>query len=68
MPTCALERQATGLFSAVLLILVVGCSQTRPTPLEEVEDFGSNPGELRMLKYVPGLARAEISEQGVDEG
>jgi poly(hydroxyalkanoate) depolymerase family esterase len=54
MPTYAFAGRMAGLSPAALLILVVGCSQPLPTPLEEVSAFGSNPGELRMLKYVPG--------------
>ena len=39
---------------SALLCLVAGCADPPGVSLEEVKDFGSNPGELRMLKYVAG--------------
>jgi len=66
MQTYAFARKAAGLAPAALLILVVGCSQSPPNPLEEVEEFGSNPGELRMLKYVPGSRTGGAPSEGTE--
>ena len=54
MKTYALARKKTARLSIALLFLAVGCSQEPGVPFEEIEEFGSNPGELRMFKYVPG--------------
>jgi poly(hydroxyalkanoate) depolymerase family esterase len=53
-------RKKIRLIPAALVFLVVGCSQAPDTPLEEVQPFGSNPGELRMLKYVPASLKAGL--------
>lgn len=54
-------RKQPQMFPAALLALVVGCSETPHTPLEEVQEFGSNPGELRMFKYLPGSLKQGLS-------
>jgi poly(hydroxyalkanoate) depolymerase family esterase len=66
MRTYAFARKAAGLAPVALLILVIGCSQSPPTPLEEVEEFGSNPGELRMLEYVPSSRAGGAPSEGTE--
>lgn len=53
MWTPASARKKTRLFPIALSILVLGCSDPPHSSLEEVEEFGSNPGALRMFKHVP---------------
>jgi poly(hydroxyalkanoate) depolymerase family esterase len=46
-------KKTIQLFPAAFAYLLVGCSEPPDTPLTEIQEFGSNPGELRMLKYLP---------------
>ena len=74
MKTQVRAGKATLRLATALLLLLAGCSRAPDTPLVEVQEFGSNPGALRMFKYVPdslrtGPATASIgsSEEGFAE-
>ena len=47
-----LRRAAALALAGVVLVALPGCGGSR-TGLEEVDDFGSNPGNLRMFLHVP---------------
>lgn len=50
-------RKSIQLLPFAFALLVGGCARAPDTPLEEVQLLASNPGELRMLKYVPGALK-----------
>lgn len=58
------KKKAIQLLFAALLLLAAGCSEPPDSRFEEVHEFGSNPGELRMLKYVPRSRESGRSPDG----
>lgn len=51
---CGSGALMTRRWAAAIALLCAGAAHAAPAiPLTEVRDFGSNPGDLRMYKYVP---------------
>jgi poly(hydroxyalkanoate) depolymerase family esterase len=48
----------------LLLLLVAACSRPPSVALEEVDTFGPNPGDLRMLVYVPSSLGPGVRRPG----
>jgi len=53
LDTYAPARRTIRALPIAFLLLVAACSRAPSVSLEEVTDFGSNPGDLRMFKFVP---------------
>jgi poly(hydroxyalkanoate) depolymerase family esterase len=51
----------------ILLLLVAACSRPPSVALEEVDTFGSNPGDLRMLVYVPSSLDPGVPRLGTGD-
>jgi len=65
MDTYVRARKKHRLLLIVVLSAITGCSQPSGVQLEHVRRFGSNPGDLRMFRYVPRSLVAGAPEKGV---